>query len=340
MSPKKRKDSSLPPYVYRTRYGYVWKPYLGTGVARPTKTIASKTATISQVWAAWERINRADDHGTLGWLLREYTNSEQFNRKASATQKEQSRQAEHITKYERGRGQTFGSATLSHITPGVMTRYLDARESEGAPKAGNRELALMSAAWNWALARDLTTAPNPCRAAEKRPEARRQHYATDRDYLAWLDYCRRHGPRYLWIVSELCYLCRMRKVEVLTAKKSQVMDEGFDTLRRKGSRHGMTGWSERLRAAVDACSEDEAGRFSSYLVTHRGQPIRITTFNTMWQRRMKACVAETGITRFTTHDLKRKGATDSDEDATVSTGNSAAMSRVYDVSKLKAKPTK
>lgn len=144
---------------------------------------------------------------------------------------------------------------------------MDARQSDGAAKSANRELSLISAAWKWALARDLTTVPNPCQRVDKRTEKRRQHYAGDADYDRWIEYCREHGPDYLWIVSEIAYLCRMRKVEVLTALKAQVLPEGFDTLRLKG-------------------------------------------------------------------------ATDSDEDATVSTGKTPGMSRTYDVSKLRAKPTK
>ncbi|MDA9982961.1 hypothetical protein N9H39_09600 [Gammaproteobacteria bacterium] len=49
---------------------------------------------------------------------------------------------------------------------------------------------------------------------------------------------------------------------------------------------------------------------------------------------------EKEITRFTLHDLKRKGATDSDLPATVSTGNTEQAARVYDLKKLTAMATK
>lgn len=337
---RKRQDSKLPPYVYKAAHGYVWKPYLGKGVARPTRTIAPLTVTMSKLWRTYERLQADDMSGTLKRLLDTYVASSKFQTKAETTRTEQERQADKISEYSRGPDKTFGSAKLSSITPGVLTKYMDAREKDGAPKSANRELSLISAAWKWALARDLTTVPNPCGLVEKRSEQRRQHYADDSDYDRWIAYCKAAGPAYLWIVSEIAYLCRMRKVEVLTALKSQVLPEGFDTLRRKGSRDAITGWSDRLRAAIDACPTDEASRFSQYLITHNAKPIRVSSFNTMWQRRMRACVKETGITRFTLHDLKRKGATDSDEDATVSTGNTPGMSRTYDVSKLRAKPTK
>ena len=71
-----------------------------------------------------------------------------------------------------------------------------------------------------------------------------------------------------------------------------------------------------------------------------GQPIKIESFNTGWGGRMQDCVREKGITRFTLHDLKRKGATDSDLPATLSTGNTEQAARVYDIQTLKATSTK
>ncbi len=170
---RKRQDSKLPPYVYRAAHGYVWKPYLGKGVARPTRTIAPATASMSVVWRAYERLQSDDINGTLQWLLDTYKASARFGKNADTTQKEQARQAECISNYARGQGKTFGSARLSTITPGVLTKYMDARENEGAPKSANRELSLISAAWKWALARDLTTCPNPCSLVEKRSETPR-----------------------------------------------------------------------------------------------------------------------------------------------------------------------
>lgn len=349
MSPRKRHDKTLPPYTYRGKSAFEYKPYKGKGVARPTIRLCALNQPMSRVWEAWEEAQESAKADTLEWLLREYAASHSFRYrgdepKSPRTIAEQERMLEHIVKRPRGRGKFFGGAKLKDITPGVITRYLDARLADGAGVAGNRERALISKAWNWAFARDLTRAKNPCDGVARNPERPRQHYATDADYDAWLRYLVDEGaPWYLPVVEELCYLCRIRKVEALTARKSQILEEGFDTLRRKGSKDAITQWSDRLRAAaVDVPHAFTPGRFSEYIVTNtRGLRITISAYNSARARWMKKAKAA-GVVRvhFTVHDLKRKGATDAEQDATVTTGNSPAMSKVYDVSKLIARATR
>jgi len=304
MSPRKRQDKTLPPYTYRGKSAFEFKPYKGKGVARPTIRLCGLNQPMSRVWEAWEEAQESAKSDTLEWLLREYAASHSFRHrgdepKSPRTIAEQERMLEHIVKRPRGRGKRFGGAKLKDITPGVITRYLDARLADGAGVAGNRERALISKAWNWAYARDLTRAKNPCD--------------------------------------------RIRKVEALTARKSQVLEEGFDTLRRKGSKDAITQWSDRLRAAaIDVPHAFTPGRFSEYIVTNtRGLRITISAYNSARARWMKKAKAAGAVQEhFTVHDLKRKGATDAEQDATVTTGNSPAMSKVYDVSKLIARATR
>lgn len=351
MSPRRRnKDSDgLPPYCYRGRSAIEYKPYLGKGVSRPTHRLCALDAPRSLIWERWEALQDNVKPHTLEWLLRQYAESREFRWKGSKPKSEktiveQERQLERIVARPRGRGETFGTAPLRTITPGVIRKYLDARLAEDAGVAGNRERALIQRAWNWAFARDITKLKNPCAGVERNPEEARQHYATDADYEAWLRWLvDQRAPWYIPVVEEICYLCRVRKIEVLTAEKTQILDEGFEVLRRKGSRDAITQWSDRLRAAVvDVPAAFTPARFSKYIVTNtRGQPLRESGFNSVRGRWMKKAI-KAGIVRqhFTVHDLKRKGATDSTLDATVSTGNSAAMSRIYDVSKLIATATR
>lgn len=223
----------------------------------------------------------------------------------------------------------------------------------GGRVSGNREVGIISRAWNWARTRDVITLPNPCTGVERNPEPPRQHYADDTAYYGWIKYvAENQTPMFLYTVSELCYLCRIRKVEALEAKRSQVLDHGFDTLRRKRSRDGITGWSTRLLYVVELAQknprstksnpDNSKGRFSGFLITtDAGKPITIRGFNSSWQRHMRRAV-ELGYVseRFTLHDLKRKGATDADEHATLTTGNSDSMTHVYDVSKPLVKATR
>lgn len=338
----------MPAYVYRGRSAYEWKPYLGPGVPRKTYRLCPLTSPISVVWDRWEELQTTVAPHTLEWLLREYAASREFRfrgkkPKSPLTIKEQERYLEVIVARPSGRGETFGARRMKSITPGVIRKYLDARLADGAGIAGNRERALISKAWSWAYARDMTRLKNPCIGVERNPEEPRKHYATDQDYEAWLGWLVEQGaPWYLPVIEEICYLCRARKIEALTMEKSAVADEGLDTLRRKGSKDGVTLWTERMRAVVEVAKAFEPGRFSRYLVTNtRGQPITVSAYNSSRGRLMRRAVAD-GVVRerFTVHDLKRKGATDSDLPATVSTGNSPSMDKIYDLSKLRAAATR
>ena len=51
-------------------------------------------------------------------------------------------------------------------------------------------------------------------------------------------------------IEELCYLCRMRKIEGLTSKKNKVLEEDFKVVRRKRSRNAITAWSLQLQAVA------------------------------------------------------------------------------------------
>lgn len=356
MSPKKRKDPRLPPYVTKGTSAYLYIPYV-KGVKRRSYRLCALDAPLSTIWAAYERRLEGERKDNLRWLLNAYRSSTGFTTyrgepKAPNTIAEHSSQIDLICAYPVS-GESFGDMKLSSITPGTIRLFLDWRMENGGRVAGNREVEIISRAWNWARTRDHVTLSNPCTGVERNPEPARQHYVEDRDYYGWLKYVAENNtPMYLYVVTEICYLCRVRKIEVLTAKRKQILDEGFDTLRRKRSRDGITAWSPRLRYSIDLAQknpratksnpDNSVGRFSQWLVTSdAGKRITVRGFNSAWQRHMPIAV-DLGYVenRFTLHDLKRKGASDSEQDATVTTGNSSAMTRVYDVSKLKAKPTK
>lgn len=336
----KRKRPELPPYVYIFRRAYYCKPYHPGETRRPTIKLCSLDAPVSQVWEAYERLQREDDHGTLRWLLSEYLASPEFtNRKAERTVAEQRRQAEFIIQYSRGKGEIFGTARLKSITPGVIRKYLDARAVEGAPIAGNRERALISAAWSWAYQRDLVKLPNPCKGVARNPEKPRERYVTDSEYAAV--YQLAESPAYLRPCMELAYLCRMRKSEVLGVLKADIKLDGLDTRRKKGSRDAITEWSPRLRAAIDMALAAPSTVDSLYLIHDKaGQPIKIDSFNTAWQRLMARAKSQ-GVAPFTFHDLKPKGVSDFEGDKQAASGHkSMAMVAVYDRKKKQVKPTR
>lgn len=349
--PRKRKnpdDIKLPPDWYRGKSAYEYRPK-GQDKRRRTVAKIDLTATLEKIWQKHLEVTENDPTGTLRWLLSEYQNSMEYAKKAPKTRRDQAKQAKIINEYPIGPNRTFGDIRLSLITPGVIRQYLDSRADDGSAIAGNREKALISRAWNWARERDLVSLANPCKDVQRNPEKPRDRYVTDEEYdvvyrLA-LSYPKDTLYYRIAIAMELAYLCRFRKAEILTAKRDQVTEDGIDTIRVKNGRDTITGWSDRLRAAIDAALQTHGSIPSIYLLSNgRAGAISEAGFDTAFGRIMTRAVKEHDIERFRFHDLRRKGTTDfegtADEKQDAGGWNDKSMLKVYDLSKPKTKPTR
>ena len=344
---KNKDDKHLPQYVHRGKSSYEYRPY-GKGVKRPCFKLCPLSSPVSDVWKKYEEIEGRSVHN-LAWLLNEYKNSPQFTQignkaKSKDTIEGQKRQIEFITKYPLRSGRPFGSSSLENITKGVIRKYLDKRAEKGSPVSGNREKSLISAAWNWALERDLIKWDNPCLRVKRNPESARDRYVDDKEYKMAYGLALKSSSKYLPIMMELAFLCRMRCGEIRKATVDQVKPEGFDTKRLKGSKDTITLWSKRLRKAIA-----EAKNLPSlvvpidtqYLIHDKfGQAISKTAFDSAWRRLMEKLV-KLGIEHFTFHDLKPKGVSDFTGNKQDASGHkTAAQVAVYDRKKKRVKPTK
>lgn len=334
MAPKKRTDG-LPDYVYRGKSAYELRIYLGKNAPRKCIKLCPLDAPMSEVWREYERHTK-EQLKTLRWLLRAFESSEQYRQVADKTQAWRSDLIGRILKYPRSNGKDFGSTELKYITPGAIRKYLDARAKDNGPIAGNREVALISVAWNWAAERDMISQANPTPAVRRNKEVPRDRYVTDAEYTIAYQLASRWP--YLQPAMELAYLCRMRRAEIINATRTQILTDGFDTLRIKGSRSAITLWSDRLRSAVNW---DDSNVKSLYIVhDSKGQKISEAAFKSAW-RRLKPLMTKAGIEAFNFHDLKAKGVSDFDGDQLKASGHKdPKMLRTYDRKKHSIESTR
>ena len=330
--PKKR-TNGLPPYVYRGRSAYDLHIYSGKGVARKVIRLCDLNTPMSEIWRAYE-LHHHRTIKTLSWLFSEYKKSSQFNDNASSTIKNQLQMINRIIDYPRGRSEVLGTAELNNITSGVLRKYLDKR-AEKSPVSGNREISLISTAWNWALERDMLTTKNPCTVLKRNKESARTRYVTEEEYQAV--YVLATNP-YLRPAMELAYLCRMRRCEILSSTKKQILTMGFDTLRAKESNDAITLWSPRLRKAVNYCSGNVKSMY--ILSDKKGQPIKEDAFKSAWTRLKKKMILA-GIEPFNFHDLKAAGVSDTDGNKQDASGHKdPKMVATYDRKKKEVPPTR
>ena len=346
---KNKSDNKLPKYVVRGYKTFDYKPVLENG-KRGYIRLCPLDSPISVVWEEYEKLQEQATN-TLGWLLDEYQGSREFEyrgteRKSGRTIKDQLLQIKRIKTFKVKGGRIFGQIARNSITKGVIRAYLDKRLEQGAPVAGNREKALISKAWNWALERDKIFEPNPCMGVARNPEKPRDRYVTDQEYqivynlsLTKSDKSTRPPPSYVPICMELAYLCRMRISEVLAVTKTDIKELGLDTRRLKGSKDAVTEWTDRLRSAVDSALKLPG---ASVMLIHNkeGSAIKYSAFNSAWTRLMGRA-DEQGVEPFTFHDLKAKGVSDFEGNKQKASGHkTSAMVARYDRKKLTVKATR
>ena len=309
-----QRRTQLPPYVSVDKYGYKLKRYEGRvhGKIKWGKTtiIAPAEAPMSEVWRAYEEAV-GDTRQTVGWLLRQFIDSEQFSGLAEKTQHDYRKAIDRLVNAPVG-NERFGSVALHRVDKRSIRSYLDTYE---APVAANRHIAILKSAWNWCLER-YQIPDNPCIGVKLNREAPRQRYVTDDEYEVAL----RMAPAPIQQMMELAYLLRARLSEVLNLTIHDVSDTHVRLIRLKGSEGELTMLSDRLRSVLSDVRADP-------YICHRYTE---SAFRSAW-RRLQAKLENP----FTFHDLKSKGVSDH---ATNHSGHrSASMRKVY-VRKLQEVP--
>lgn len=375
MAPRERKhDPSIPTHidqkalpkgVYWDRTGRGrWYVFVQDEGKPRRKTVAGPAARLSDLHSI---VESNTEKGTVEWVCEQYHASAKFKKLAKTTRDDYEYSRDVMLVFPTALGVKFGKLQVGKLRNQHFQRMIDRLESDGTPTKANKVLRYSRLVFRWALNRGLVP-QNPAQGLEAAKERKQQRYPEHDAYTALLQFARERAALqartegsvapYLPFVMELGYLCRLRGIETITLTEAHGEKDGLRTNRRKGSRDNLVEWTPRLQAAWDGAlslrrsiiakrKQPERLRAEDRLLflNEGGEPLPKSTLDTAWQRLIHKAIEAGVITaaqRFSPHDLKRKGGTDTTgnraekQDAL---GVSEAMMKVYDKSVPTVKPS-
>ena len=241
----------------------------------------------------------------------------------------------------------FGAALPDQLTPPMIQKYLDKTAQEDRGTRGNREIALLSAAFNYAIPRGLATG-NPCSRVKRNLEKPRTRRVTLQELTDFADWCfsdktdgestrlASREEKMVAVSCELLFLCAQAKQDLLMVKRGDIDEEGIHVERGKTGVRVCILWSPRLRAAKARMLDLQKNTVSGlYLIcTRRGQPYTPRGWSSLFHRVMNDYIARGGE-RFSPHDMRAAGATtllENNETASNTTGHKleSTLKKHYD----------
>lgn len=329
MRRRQKQNEKLPPYVYLKHGRYVRVYYDPATQKQRERRLCAGDCTVSEVWKYYEGSAVA---ANLAGLAQRFEASPAWRILSVSTQRDYRDCRKTVCDHPTSAG-PLGQVALTDWTPGLVRRYMDKRGEQSVSRA-NHELRWLKRVFSWGFERDILTR-NPARGVRVLKERPRQHYVEDAHFAQAIMRAERSGSPYLAPMMEFAYRCRMRLCEVLDLTDADLTEGGIHVRRRKGSKDNITRWSPALIAAAARAKAlrqphavaqlDPEKRY--LFVSRAGGRLSETTVQTAWQRLMRG-----QPDRFTFHDLKRKGVSDTVGDKQKASGHrSAAMLKVYDV---------
>lgn len=254
----------------------------------------------------------------------------------------------------------FGAMIPQDIQPIDIAEYLDARAAQGAPAKANKEVALLSAVYEFGRKRrawEITA--NPCSGVKYNKTKPNTRYVTHAELDLVMRAAEERGGTYRMVALSLycSFLTVSRPEETLKLPRRDITTAGLEFpigKRRAGdaARRKLIEWSPELRKTIDAALKLHITPSMYVFCNSAGQVYTRSGYNTILRRLMvhaARIAAEEGakFERFTLRDMRPMAVTDrvADGDTTVqnSTGHKSMkmIQQVYDRRvKKKAKSTK
>jgi len=188
------KGDALPTGVYWDPSGrgrWIYKLRDKATGKRPAVRLAGPTATLREIWDAYEAISTPARVDTLASLVAAFEASTDWADLAETTRRDYRICAASILNTTTKAGALVRDTRPSEWTPGAVRSYVD-RRAETSRSRANHDLRYLRRLFAWAYERDQMPT-NPARGVKAIKETPRQRYVGDGEYIAFLTFA---APRY------------------------------------------------------------------------------------------------------------------------------------------------
>ena len=330
MGRRRKKHKHLPKRVYIHRRSYRYVPRDG----KPIRLAAIDDYS-GMLRALADLLGNSPHVATMSDLMDRYE-LEVLPEKKQKLREDQARQMKNLRR-------TFGQMRPTELRQSHAYEYL-ARRGVNAPTAANREIQLLSHVCTMAVRWDVMPA-HPIRGMQKIRRPPRDRYVTDEEF----QHVRSLASPMVQCCMDLAVLTGLRRGDIFRLKKADYLEEGLLSTPSKTSE--TTGVSllfepsDELVAVIERAIALPPRRREHIVGNRKGRPFTKNGFDSVWQRLMSKATdpeSEGAIERFQFRDLRRKSATD-EEDETVAQrrlGHASVeiTNRVYRVRPRRVKP--
>jgi integrase len=222
----------------------------------------------------------------------------------------------------------FGAMPITAVTSAHVAMYLEKRKRDGHGHMGNRERAVLSSAYEFAMRQGWANG-NPCQGVRRNKERPRSRYVEDAEFLEAFE----AAPEPLQDVLAVALLTGLRQGDVRALKREALTAAGIEVTESKTGKKKVIGWSDALsffvrralarQEAIAARPADprkhrQAREKCSYVLTNRfGEPWTMAGLQTAFKRLG---------TDWHFHDIRAKSASDAGHNIL---GHGAGMLGVY-----------
>jgi integrase len=222
----------------------------------------------------------------------------------------------------------FGAMPITSVSAAHVAMYLEKRKRDGHPHMGNRERAVLSAAYEFAMRHGYAQG-NPCRGVRRNTERPRSRYVSDKEFLEAFE----AATQPLQDVLAVALLTGLRQGDVRALKREALTAAGIEVTESKTGKKKVIGWSDALsffvrralarQEAIAARPSDprkhrQARQVSQYVLTNKfGEPWTMAGLQTAFKRL---------DTDWHFHDIRAKSASDAGHNIL---GHGAGMLGVY-----------